>query len=189
MVDALLEASARVLKERGYERMSTNAVAECAGVSVGSLYQYFPNKAALVAALHARHADEMEHSIAAVLQLPAVELRVSIIHLVRAVMAAHEVDPHLHRWLEKERPFFEEHAERLGADIHRHICHFLQRQGWTCRTFNLGLTAWVTMRMTESLVHSAILSPPDEHSAGDVEKAIVDAIYSFLSSTLTERAY
>jgi AcrR family transcriptional regulator len=188
MVDTILEASARVLKERGYEGMSTNAVAECAGVSVGSLYQYFPNKVALLAALHTRHADEMEDSIAAVLQLPAVGLRASITNLVRAVMAAHEVDPHLHRLLEKERPFFEEGGDRLGADIHKHVCHFLQRQGGTGQTFNLGLTAWVTMRMTESLVHSAILSPPTEHSPADVEQAIVNAIYAFLSSTLNGSA-
>jgi AcrR family transcriptional regulator len=44
MVDAILQASARVLLERGYLGMNTNFVAQQAGVSVGSLYQYFPNK-------------------------------------------------------------------------------------------------------------------------------------------------
>src|SRR5258707_15013262 len=49
-VDALLEATARILVKEGYDRASTNRIAEVAGVSIGSLYQYFPSKEALVAA-------------------------------------------------------------------------------------------------------------------------------------------
>lgn len=184
MVNSILEASARILKERGYEGMSTNAVAECAGVSVGSLYQYFPNKVALLAAMHAHHADQMEKSIKGVLTTAAGDMRSSITNLVRAVMAAHEVDPELHRLLEKERPFFEENAERLGTDVHRHVCEFLTRHSDSAKPFNLGLVAWVTMRMTESLVHAAILEPPSDQHSKDVEKAIVDAIYSFLATSI-----
>ena len=50
-VDAILEATARILIKEGFDKASTNRVAEVAGVSVGSLYQYFPSKDALVAAL------------------------------------------------------------------------------------------------------------------------------------------
>ncbi|RAX39169.1 TetR/AcrR family transcriptional regulator [Rhizobium tropici] len=50
-VEAIVEAAARILEERGHEAFSTNAVAERAGVSVGSLYQYFPRKDALIGAL------------------------------------------------------------------------------------------------------------------------------------------
>src|SRR5215469_493144 len=47
-VDALLEATARILLKEGYDKASTNRIAEVAGVSIGSLYQYFPSKEALV---------------------------------------------------------------------------------------------------------------------------------------------
>ena len=53
-VRVIVEATARVLEERGHGGFSTNAVAEQAGVSVGSLYQYFPSKDALIGALVVR---------------------------------------------------------------------------------------------------------------------------------------
>jgi AcrR family transcriptional regulator len=48
MVETLLDATARVLVREGYDRASTNRIAVVAGVSVGSLYQYFPNKQAIL---------------------------------------------------------------------------------------------------------------------------------------------
>ncbi len=53
-VTAIVEAAARILEEREGEDFSTNAVAERAGVSIGSLYQYFPNKEAILWALITR---------------------------------------------------------------------------------------------------------------------------------------
>src|ERR1700677_31980 len=53
-VATILEAEARILERHGFAGYNTNAVAGLAGVSIGSLYQYFPNKDALVAALVAR---------------------------------------------------------------------------------------------------------------------------------------
>ena len=50
-VEALLDATARILMKEGFDRASTNEIAATAGVSVGSLYQYFPSKEALVAVL------------------------------------------------------------------------------------------------------------------------------------------
>src|SRR5205085_6092034 len=58
-VDTLLAATARVLVKEGYDRASTNKIADAAGVSIGSLYQYFPTKEALVAAVIRRHMGEM----------------------------------------------------------------------------------------------------------------------------------
>jgi AcrR family transcriptional regulator len=51
----------RVLARHGSDAITTNRVAEAAGVSIGSLYEYFPNKQAIFAALHDRHVDEVRH--------------------------------------------------------------------------------------------------------------------------------
>ena len=64
-VDAILDATARILAEDGFEAVNTNRVAEVAGVSVGSLYQYFPNKGSLVGAVAVRHTEAMAAVVAA----------------------------------------------------------------------------------------------------------------------------
>jgi AcrR family transcriptional regulator len=62
-VDAVLEAVQRVVRRHGAEAITTNRVAEAAGVSIGSLYQYFPDKQAIFMALHDRHVDGVRHVI------------------------------------------------------------------------------------------------------------------------------
>jgi AcrR family transcriptional regulator len=56
-VERILDAAARIFHEQGYAGATTNDVADEAGVSVGSLYQYFPNKDSLLVALTRRHID------------------------------------------------------------------------------------------------------------------------------------
>ncbi|MFZ9087146.1 MAG: TetR/AcrR family transcriptional regulator, partial [Steroidobacteraceae bacterium] len=49
--DSILEAAEIIIVNEGYEKATTNYIAEKAGVSIGSLYQYFPNKEAIISAL------------------------------------------------------------------------------------------------------------------------------------------
>src|SRR5580692_2269895 len=62
-VDAILEATIQVLLLVGKERLTTTKVAARAGVSVGTLYQYFPNKSALLQAVLKRHMDEVAGAV------------------------------------------------------------------------------------------------------------------------------
>jgi AcrR family transcriptional regulator len=65
-VDAILEATIQVLLDAGKERLTTTRVARRAGVSVGTLYQYFPNKSALLQAALRRHLNEVAEAVEAV---------------------------------------------------------------------------------------------------------------------------
>ena len=62
-VDAILEATIQVLLGVGKERLTTTKVASRAGVSVGTLYQYFPNKSALLQGALKRHLDEVTEAV------------------------------------------------------------------------------------------------------------------------------
>lgn len=64
-VQTILDAAAHVLAERGYSATTTNHVAAAAGVSIGSLYQYFPNKDSLIVALEERHLGHVHSVLAA----------------------------------------------------------------------------------------------------------------------------
>src|SRR5687768_7969228 len=88
-VDTILEATARILVKHGFDGLTTNGVAAAAGVSIGSLYQYFPNKEALVSALIERHLTDMNAAVFAeltrVAKLPLAEAARCVVELtVRA---------------------------------------------------------------------------------------------------------
>ena len=63
MVDNILEASIRVLKQYPYHQFTTNRVAEAAGISIGSLYQYFPNKQSILLELEIKVVNAMIENV------------------------------------------------------------------------------------------------------------------------------
>jgi AcrR family transcriptional regulator len=106
-VDAVVEAAARILVEDGYARLSTNKVATRAGVSVGTLYQYFSDKEAIVAAIVDRLAEERIGTFASTLLGMAdadIELEDGLRILLDATLAAMRVRPQLARRLMLEAP-------------------------------------------------------------------------------------
>ncbi|CAN5268559.1 TetR/AcrR family transcriptional regulator [soil metagenome] len=93
-VEAILEATAAVLREEGYDGLTTNKVAEAAGVSVGSLYQYYPGKDALVTAVLLRFA-EAQHAgfLSAIASVAAAPVPVVIEKVIETLMAQSDADP------------------------------------------------------------------------------------------------
>ena len=87
-VDAILEATIQVLLSVGKERLTTTRVARRAGVSVGTLYQYFPNKSALLQAALIRHLDEVTEAIERVcLEQRGKTLKAMATALIHAILA------------------------------------------------------------------------------------------------------
>jgi AcrR family transcriptional regulator len=116
MVEAIEQAAAELFAEHGYARTTTNKIAERAGVSVGSLYQYFPNKDSLLLALWATHHAEVHAVVEPGLERladPAVPLEDGIRLLLLELLAVHRRNPALTRALSasviRESPAAAEH--------------------------------------------------------------------------------
>lgn len=63
-IDAIVEAASQILQREGEDAVTTGRIAERAGVSIGSLYQYFPNRDAILIALNARQREEIVAEVA-----------------------------------------------------------------------------------------------------------------------------
>jgi len=104
-VEAVLDAVVRIAKREGLGAVTTNRIAEVAGVSIGSVYQYFPDKTAIYAALHDRHVREMSQRIDSTLVDHANDSLEDVVRaLVTAMVDAHASDPELHELLATEIP-------------------------------------------------------------------------------------
>ncbi|MEZ2127942.1 MULTISPECIES: TetR/AcrR family transcriptional regulator [unclassified Sinorhizobium] len=102
-VETIVQAGARILSDQGWAGFTTNKVADLAGVSIGSLYQYFPDKLSLVDAIRRRHLEDclavMQRS-----QTEGLSPEQFVASLVRDMIAAHSICPGLHRVLLDEAP-------------------------------------------------------------------------------------
>ena len=162
-VDAILAATARVLVKVGFDGLTTNGVAEAAGVSIGSLYQYFPNKEALVAALIEHHVEAINAAIlselARVATLPMVEAVRAVIELT---IGAHAVEPALHRVLTEQVPRVGRLSRLIELD---QVCHRMVASVLAARKDELAiqdpeLAAYICCTAIEAIAHrSALLAP------------------------------
>lgn len=162
-VDTILEATSRVLVKQGFDRLSTNAVAAAAGVSIGSLYQYFPNKEALVSALIDRHMEEMNSAILAeltrVAKLPLAEAARCVVELT---IRAHAIDPELHRVLTEQVPRVGKLARLRELDeiCHRMIAGVLAARRDEIAVCDPEIAAFILVSSIEAVIHRAALLYP-----------------------------
>ena len=105
-VEAILEAAAYILVKDGWGKFTTNSVAERAGVNIGSLYQYFPNKDSIVAELQRGHIEKgraaYPEMIAELRSQP--NLRAALKILIDGAIAEHRINPKLHKVFAEELP-------------------------------------------------------------------------------------
>jgi AcrR family transcriptional regulator len=163
-VESILEATARVLVKRGFDGLTTNLVAEAAGVSIGSLYQYFPNKAALVGALIEKHVEDMTQlalsELTRVAQLPARE---AIRSVIEAMIRAHAVEPELHRVLTEEVPRVGRMAKlrEIERITHRMVAGLLATRKPELAIEDPDMAAFVLVSAIEAITYRAALFAPE----------------------------
>lgn len=130
--EAVLQAASSILKHDGRKALTTNHVAARAGVSVGSLYQYFPGKEAILAALIRQMRREMlDDFVAATDRTRTASLLEATDALLQASIRHHLRDPVLTERLEEAEATLPMDAETLSLkrSMHGLVVELLQRHG------------------------------------------------------------
>ncbi|MFN0248941.1 MAG: TetR/AcrR family transcriptional regulator [Kofleriaceae bacterium] len=160
-VDAILDAVVQILERDGLDRLTTNHVAELAGVSIGSLYQYFPNKEALVGAVQDRYADDTFTRVRAALEANVDQpIRTVIARIGGAVLEAQRNQRPIHRALidartaagvwERYRRWMDQHVELIAA--------FMAKRD-DIEVTNVRTAAFVIVHAAEGMIQAATERP------------------------------
>ncbi|HZP06423.1 MAG TPA: TetR/AcrR family transcriptional regulator [Terracidiphilus sp.] len=188
-VDAILEATTRVLIKEGYDRTSTNKIAAVAGVSIGSLYQYFPSKEALVAAVSERHSQEVLQLMRSTLaKVAAHPIAVAARAFVSAAIDAHRVNPKLHRLLAEEVPRIGrlENIEAINQDVYALIRDHLDAHRSEINVADLEVATFICVTAVDALTHAAVLRRPDilaDQKASEFVSEVTDLVLRYLQKS------
>jgi AcrR family transcriptional regulator len=184
--DAILEAATRIFGERGYAGATTNDIAELAGVSIGSLYQYFPNKDALIGALQWHHKIEIAAAVKTVLDAaPDRSLRESVATLVSAWFSVHLRHARFHQRLETEFSTFDRSDEEdvqieqaIVSDVTELLAYYQREIVPADRT----LAAHIVVRTLMGQAHAALETPIPGVSTEMLEDGVIDSILGYLTN-------
>jgi AcrR family transcriptional regulator len=181
-VDAVLDAVIRILKREGLDAVTTNRIAEVAGVSIGSLYQYFPDKRAIFEALHRRHIEQIDHTVAKTLvQHGASPLDELITAMIEAMVEAHETDPELHHLLMAEVPHGASGKQEFAVRLHgTFLLAIAARSNELKKHRDPVKTAFIVAHMVEALSHGAVQRRPPGLSRADAKKEAIRAVLAYL---------
>jgi AcrR family transcriptional regulator len=185
-VDVLLRAAARVFQREGYAAATTNRIAAAAGVSVGSLYEYFPNKDAILAAIARAHLAE---GVALVVRMladvgPEAPLDEQLRALFEAVLALHEENPRLHRVLFEETPLpsmLRRELEAGESALSTAVALRLESHP-EVKVPDPAVSARLIVRVVESLAHGFVLDPTPAVSREQWVDESVALVTSYLTA-------
>ena len=185
MVDRIVAAGRAVLAEEGYDACSTNRIAARAGVSPGSVYQYFPDKAAIVAAVIEGWSDETAERVAASLADRVGEpggigmVRATI----EALLSALEADPELLRVVSEELPLAQHKDRRTALErrVRELTATWLAVRPGASTAPEPAVSAWVLVLALENLAVRWVLDSPPVPRERLVEE-LVALVTGYLSA-------
>ena len=174
-VDALVEATARILVREGFEKTSTNRIAEIAGVSVGSLYQYFPSKEALVAAVIERHNEEIMGIVRTTLtEVMDIPIEKAVRRIVTVAIDAHRINPELHRVLAEQIPRAGKlDVEAFNREILSLVRAYFESRRNEMRKIDLDVATFICVSTIEAIAHNTVLNQAEMLSETTV-RTLVD---------------
>jgi len=181
-VEAVLDAVIKILKREGFEAVTTNRIAEVAGVSIGSVYQYFPDKRAIFAALHERHIQEIDRLVETkLIEHAASPLDTLMRAMIEAMVDAHASDPELYELLLTEVPHRAEGTRDFAVRLHGAFRLAIASRSDEFKTRrDLETVVFVVTHMVEALSHGAVLRRPARLSLAAAKEEAVRAVLAYL---------
>jgi AcrR family transcriptional regulator len=180
-VERILVAGAHLFSALGYEATTTNDIAATASVSIGSLYQYFPNKQAILSMLYDRHLDAVGPAVvSAARSRPAVSAATWTAELVEALVVANDSD--LDRLLYQAVPLSEdarEGVEQITRDMIREAGRHFRRWGVrsAAKRAELAIVTAVT------LIHEVVIQKPPGRDRDLAAAHLCDMIEAFITTS------
>lgn len=181
--ERILAGAAQVFAEYGYASGTTDRIAAEAGLSIGSLYQYFPNKDAILLVLVRSHLDETADVARETLAEPR-PMEVWVPALTKAVVGLHAENPRLHQVLFEEAPRPAELVTRFREIEQEAVAAVtaLLRAETGLHLAHPGQSARFVVATVESLTHRFMGHSP-EIGADDLVDQIVSMILKYLRSS------
>jgi AcrR family transcriptional regulator len=179
-VEALLEATADILVRDGYAKLTTNRIADRAGVNIASLYQYFPGKDAIVAELRRRHGSELRTELRRVLaERGDQNFEDTLRALVSVGVGGHAQSPMLQRVFAEEMPTL---AHRDVADMDAPLFDAMRRflRSAEVDVRDTELAFWIVSTAAGAVVHRATIERPQDLASGAIAEELVRLLSRYL---------
>lgn len=180
--DAIVEAAARVLVERGYSGMTTNHVADAAGVAIASLYEYFPHKDALVAQVAEKLRDRVVARLSALIPAvyaaqPAAGVEIWVQGIYRTLLEEKDIVAVLYYQV----PFTNQLKQ--VREILPVLLNFSDRlhQGTRVQLQNPAADIFLMVNLVSSTILQLVLEPPDQPTVEDVLQALTLRLQQWLN--------
>lgn len=187
-VEAILQAASQVLVRCGYKSATTGTIAERAGVSIGTLYQYFPNKESLVASVIEGHFKEVLAIVESALQSHRDSpLDVLLLAIIRSSLDAHRLQPELHKVLIEQIPRVGlyvkaiELSETLSSLLQEHLA----RRFPQISAYQLQKLVFMLETTVEALTHRAVIERPQWLTSGELEAEAFGLLAPYLKQAVS----
>jgi AcrR family transcriptional regulator len=185
IVVAILDAARRLLQGEGASAVTTNHIAELAGVSIGSLYRYFPNKEAIVAALYER---ETQRDVAEIRAAPSWGLEERPLREAIAAIVDYQLERH-RRLLALGKDLYRAHQDASSLTPHMGTEHvvarmreLLERHGALLRVRDVEHAAFLLARGGSALVRRALDERPEALADPAFREELVDLLFLYLTA-------
>jgi len=184
-VEAILEAATHILVLEGGDRFNTNRIAEKAGVSIASLYQYFADKEAILGELRQRHVDKTRANAVQIGERYKEEgLKVLVSRIIESGIAAHTTDPDLHRIF--SRLPLETQADDHGSSSDTYHLKDLKEalKSHGIAAGDADFSVWLFRTIVHAAIHEGVYCRHEDIVSGRLSKALNAMVSGWLEKTL-----